>query len=80
VERDLSEDLVSQRGNDCTHCPRASADGVHRRGLLGVNSGAISNPAAPFGGTKQSGLGREGGNEGIHEYLDTKYAFVLGSS
>ncbi|MCW3492704.1 NAD-dependent succinate-semialdehyde dehydrogenase [Microbacterium sp. SSM24] len=48
-------------------------------GMLGVNSGAISNPAAPFGGTKQSGLGREGGNEGIHEYLDTKYAFVPGS-
>lgn len=45
-------------------------------GMLGVNSGAISNPAAPFGGTKQSGLGREGGDEGIHEYLDTKYAFV----
>ncbi|HWS49645.1 MAG TPA: aldehyde dehydrogenase family protein, partial [Microbacterium sp.] len=33
---------------------------------------------APFGGTKQSGIGREGGNEGIQEYLDVKYAFVPG--
>lgn len=45
-------------------------------GMLGINAGAISNPAAPFGGTKHSGLGREGGSEGIHEYLDTKYAYV----
>jgi succinate-semialdehyde dehydrogenase/glutarate-semialdehyde dehydrogenase len=45
-------------------------------GMLGVNAGAISNPAAPFGGTKHSGMGREGGSEGIHEYLDTKYAFL----
>ncbi|WP_426321698.1 NAD-dependent succinate-semialdehyde dehydrogenase [Microbacterium sp. E-13] len=45
-------------------------------GMLGVNAGVISNPAAPFGGTKHSGMGREGGSEGIHEYLDTKYAFV----
>ncbi|WP_100809664.1 MULTISPECIES: NAD-dependent succinate-semialdehyde dehydrogenase [unclassified Microbacterium] len=45
-------------------------------GMLGVNAGAISNAAAPFGGTKHSGMGREGGGEGIFEYLDTKYAFV----
>ncbi|WP_137845369.1 NAD-dependent succinate-semialdehyde dehydrogenase [Microbacterium sp. 2FI] len=45
-------------------------------GMLGVNAGVISNPAAPFGGTKHSGMGREGGSEGIHEYLDTAYAFV----
>jgi succinate-semialdehyde dehydrogenase / glutarate-semialdehyde dehydrogenase len=42
-------------------------------GMVGVNRGVISDPAAPFGGVKQSGLGREGGSEGIEEYLDIKY-------
>ncbi|MDT5058383.1 MAG: succinate-semialdehyde dehydrogenase / glutarate-semialdehyde dehydrogenase [Mycobacterium sp.] len=42
-------------------------------GMVGVNRGVISDPAAPFGGVKQSGFGREGGIEGIEEYLDTKY-------
>ncbi|KQV06386.1 NAD-dependent succinate-semialdehyde dehydrogenase [Leifsonia sp. Root112D2] len=42
-------------------------------GMLGLNAGVISNPAAPFGGVKQSGLGREGGFEGIEEYLETRY-------
>jgi succinate-semialdehyde dehydrogenase/glutarate-semialdehyde dehydrogenase len=42
-------------------------------GMLGVNVGVVSNPAAPFGGVKQSGLGREGGFEGIEEFLETKY-------
>jgi succinate-semialdehyde dehydrogenase/glutarate-semialdehyde dehydrogenase len=42
-------------------------------GMVGVNRGVISDPAAPFGGIKQSGFGREGGSEGIEEYLDTKY-------
>jgi succinate-semialdehyde dehydrogenase/glutarate-semialdehyde dehydrogenase len=42
-------------------------------GMVGVNSGLVSNPAAPFGGVKQSGLGREGGREGIDEFLETKY-------
>ncbi|MEU6135171.1 NAD-dependent succinate-semialdehyde dehydrogenase [Nocardioides sp. NPDC047086] len=42
-------------------------------GMLGINTGIISNPAAPFGGVKQSGLGREGGSEGIEEYLETRY-------
>ena len=42
-------------------------------GMLAVNSGIVSNPAAPFGGVKQSGLGREGGSEGIEEYLETVY-------
>ncbi|KAH6695091.1 succinate-semialdehyde dehydrogenase [Plectosphaerella plurivora] len=41
-------------------------------GMVGVNTGAISDPAAPFGGVKQSGFGREGGNCGIDEYLTTK--------
>jgi succinate-semialdehyde dehydrogenase / glutarate-semialdehyde dehydrogenase len=42
-------------------------------GMVGVNQGLVSNPAAPFGGVKQSGLGREGGRVGIDEYLETKY-------
>ncbi|MGW4119162.1 NAD-dependent succinate-semialdehyde dehydrogenase [Nocardia sp. NPDC004711] len=42
-------------------------------GMVGINRGVVSDPAAPFGGVKQSGLGSEGGSEGIHEYLDTKY-------
>jgi succinate-semialdehyde dehydrogenase/glutarate-semialdehyde dehydrogenase len=42
-------------------------------GMIGVNQGVVSNPAAPFGGVKQSGFGREGGFEGIAEYLETKY-------
>ncbi|MDN6236725.1 MAG: NAD-dependent succinate-semialdehyde dehydrogenase [Corynebacterium flavescens] len=42
-------------------------------GMVGINRGAISDPAAPFGGIKQSGFGREGGTEGIEEYLDTRY-------
>ncbi len=42
-------------------------------GMVGLNQGVVSNPYAPFGGVKQSGLGREGGSVGIEEYLETKY-------
>lgn len=42
-------------------------------GMVGINRGVISDPAAPFGGVKESGFGREGGSEGIEEYLETKY-------
>ncbi|GAA2750013.1 NAD-dependent succinate-semialdehyde dehydrogenase [Amnibacterium kyonggiense] len=45
-------------------------------GMMGLNVGVISNASAPFGGVKQSGIGREGGAEGIHEYLDTKYTMT----
>ncbi len=45
-------------------------------GMLGLNQGIVSNPAAPFGGVKQSGFGREGGYEGIQEYLENKYVAV----
>jgi succinate-semialdehyde dehydrogenase / glutarate-semialdehyde dehydrogenase len=45
-------------------------------GMVGLNQGVVSNPAAPFGGVKQSGFGREGGFEGIGEYLQTKYVAV----
>src|SRR3954452_7617460 len=42
-------------------------------GMVGLNQGMVSNASAPFGGVKQSGVGREGGSEGIEEYLETKY-------
>jgi len=45
-------------------------------GMVGLNQGMVSNPAAPFGGIKASGFGREGGYEGIEEYLETKYVAV----
>jgi succinate-semialdehyde dehydrogenase/glutarate-semialdehyde dehydrogenase len=45
-------------------------------GMLGLNQGIVSNPAAPFGGVKQSGFGREGGYEGIQEYLENKYVAI----
>ncbi|GAB3715032.1 NAD-dependent succinate-semialdehyde dehydrogenase [Amycolatopsis oliviviridis] len=45
-------------------------------GMIGLNQGLVSNPAAPFGGIKQSGLGREGGTVGIDEFLETKYIAV----
>ncbi len=45
-------------------------------GMMGLNTGLVSNAAAPFGGVKQSGIGREGGFEGIHEFLDTKYTLI----
>jgi succinate-semialdehyde dehydrogenase/glutarate-semialdehyde dehydrogenase len=45
-------------------------------GMIGLNQGMVSNASAPFGGVKQSGIGREGGYEGIEEYLETKYVAV----
>jgi succinate-semialdehyde dehydrogenase / glutarate-semialdehyde dehydrogenase len=45
-------------------------------GMVGLNLGVVSNPAAPFGGVKASGFGREGGREGIQEYLEVKYVGV----
>jgi succinate-semialdehyde dehydrogenase/glutarate-semialdehyde dehydrogenase len=45
-------------------------------GMVGLNTGLVSNPAAPFGGIKQSGLGREGGTVGIEEFLETKYVAI----
>jgi len=48
-------------------------------GMMGLNAGVVSNAAAPFGGVKQSGVGREGGFEGIHEYLSTKYTLIPNS-
>jgi succinate-semialdehyde dehydrogenase/glutarate-semialdehyde dehydrogenase len=48
-------------------------------GMVGLNQGMVSNAAAPFGGVKQSGMGREGGTEGLDAYLETKYV-ALGLS
>ncbi len=45
-------------------------------GMIGLNQGLVSNAAAPFGGVKQSGFGREGGFEGINEYLYLKYIAI----
>ncbi|MDZ4233248.1 MAG: aldehyde dehydrogenase family protein, partial [Dietzia sp.] len=45
-------------------------------GMVGVNTGTVSNPAAPFGGIKQSGLGREGGLTGIEEFVETKLVAI----
>ena len=49
-----------------------------RYGMFGVNEGLITTPEAPFGGVKESGLGREGGHQGIEDYLDTKYVCIGG--
>jgi succinate-semialdehyde dehydrogenase/glutarate-semialdehyde dehydrogenase len=45
-------------------------------GMIGLNQGMVSNAGAPFGGVKHSGYGREGGPEGMHEYLETKYVAI----
>src|SRR5699024_2510469 len=47
-------------------------------GMVGLNQGVVSNPAAPFGGVKHSGMGREGGKVGIEEFLETKYVGIGG--
>lgn len=49
-------------------------------GMVGINRGIVSNAAAPFGGVKESGLGREGGEEGIDEYLELKYVAIDGDA
>ncbi len=49
-------------------------------GMIGLNQGIVSNPAAPFGGMKHSGLGREGGRLGIEEYLETKYIAIAATT
>ncbi len=47
-------------------------------GMVGINSGLISSEVAPFGGVKQSGIGREGSTHGIDEYVDLKYMLMSG--
>jgi succinate-semialdehyde dehydrogenase/glutarate-semialdehyde dehydrogenase len=45
-------------------------------GMVGINKGLVSDPAAPFGGVKQSGIGREGGHDGLLAFTETKYVAV----
>ena len=47
-------------------------------GMVGINSGMITTVEAPFGGVKESGLGKEGGSQGVEDYLDTKYVCIDG--
>ena len=47
-----------------------------KAGMVGINRGVVSDPAAPFGGVKQSGLGREGAHDGLLEFAETKYIAV----
>jgi len=47
-------------------------------GMIGINSGLITTVEAPFGGVKESGLGKEGGSQGLEDYLDTKYVCIDG--
>ena len=44
--------------------------------MVGINRGVVSDPSAPFGGVKQSGLGREGGRDGLHQFTETQYLAV----
>ena len=56
-----------------TSSARSASARSSQTGMVGLNQGLVSNAAAPFGGVKASGFGREGGHEGIEEYLETKY-------
>ena len=79
-----SEDEVVRRANDTEYgliaylYTRDASRGlrVSERldfGMIGLNRGLVSDPAAPFGGMKQSGIGREGAHEGLMEFLETQY-------
>lgn len=79
---DLAEAIASANSTEFGLAAYGFSENVHtaarlanelEAGMVGVNRAAISDPAAPFGGVKESGFGREGGSEGILEYLSTKY-------
>jgi succinate-semialdehyde dehydrogenase/glutarate-semialdehyde dehydrogenase len=87
IVRFSEEDEAVQIANDteyglASYVFTESFDRAHRMierldaGMMGVNTGLLSNAAAPFGGVKQSGLGREGSHEGIEEFLETKYTLL----
>ena len=87
IQTFTSEDEVVAMANDTQYglVGYVFTEALHRAvrvaealefGMVGVNSGLVSNPAAPFGGIKQSGLGREGGFTGIDEYLEPKLVFI----
>ena len=82
-----TEDEVIRMANDTEYglISYAFTNDLHRghrliekleTGMMGLNTGLVSNAAGPFGGVKQSGVGREGSTEGIEEYLTTKYTFL----
>ena len=82
-----TEDEVVRMANDTEYglISYAYTNDLHRgqrliekleTGMMGLNTGLVSNAAGPFGGVKQSGVGREGSVEGIEEYLTTKYTFI----
>jgi succinate-semialdehyde dehydrogenase/glutarate-semialdehyde dehydrogenase len=89
IRRFATEDEAVAAGNDTEHGLAAfviTRDAERARrvssrlqsGMVGINRGLVSDVAAPFGGVKQSGLGREGGPEGLHEYLEFKYLSMPG--
>lgn len=69
---DTQYGLVNYVYTNDLSCALRVADALEG-GMVGLNQGVVSNPAAPFGGVKASGLGREGGPSGIDEFLETKY-------
>jgi succinate-semialdehyde dehydrogenase/glutarate-semialdehyde dehydrogenase len=82
-----SEDEVLDKANDSAFglasyvftrdLTRAVAVGEQLQfGMVGINRGIMADPAAPFGGIKASGIGREAGQDGIHEFLESKYMAV----
>ena len=70
----INDDDVDARTQDLTEGLRLSAR--LEAGMVALNRGLVSDPAAPFGGVKQSGIGREGGHEGMLEFLESKYIAV----
>ena len=86
IEFDTEDDVIAM-ANDTEYglISYAFTNDLHRgqrliekleTGMMGLNTGLVSNAAGPFGGVKQSGVGREGSSEGIEEYLTTKYTFI----
>ena len=74
-----SHALAQTAAHEAAFCPPQAQPPTAEQlqtGMVGLNKTTISNPAAPFGGTKHSGFGREGGSAGIHEYLETKYVLT----
>jgi len=88
IQRFSSEDEAIRRANDTEYglvayvFTRDLARGLRMSerldfGMIGLNRGLVSDPAAAFGGMKQSGLGREGAHEGMMEFLESQYVSVV---
>ena len=88
IQRFASDDDVIRRANDTEYglvayvFTRDLARGLRMSerldfGMIGLNRGLVSDPAAAFGGMKQSGLGREGAHEGLMEFLENQYVSVV---